>query len=449
MKRFGADLRLASALQATLNDLKRDALTAARELDLPTGTIQRALAGEPADAERMRNRIVAKWPVSARRLTLLEDDVSDDILFWNAEAAQASSRVISRAGTPYYEYRDTAMARVSPIRPEWIRMLVVSEPDVLDPQVRWNKGHALHQLTYFLGDVNFFYEQESARFCRRMQVGDSALIPSFVAHTFTATTDGRDPFIVAVTFPAALNQEVIEDLVVCHAGLLNTVDKQLRIARDDFPTPLLLHLQRASLSVPTVANLAEIDVARLEQLITNAACMTIDEVQALSAALCISPSELLRDDVTCEVVKIVQASHTISHPYPESGRYGVRQLAGSAFISGARGVEITVRAIKASDQADALWSGSHQYGFVLPGSAVDMSWGEGLAQLRTVVPGDSFYLKPWVRHAFTKTGKESADPQILSFRCDGALGAAALQELLRAGPEGLDGHRSHKTQWYS
>ena len=68
-----------------------------------------------------------------------------------------------RGGKPYYEYRDTAMSSVGPFRPEWIEELcVVDDNEPNNKQVQWNNGHFMHQFTYFIGEVNFYYLDENA-----------------------------------------------------------------------------------------------------------------------------------------------------------------------------------------------------------------------------------------------------------------------------------------------
>ena len=64
-----------------------------------------------------------------------------------------------RAGYPYYLYKDTVMSKVSTFRPEWIQQLkVVKNSNPNNSDVRFNNGHFLHQFTYFIGPVNFYYK---------------------------------------------------------------------------------------------------------------------------------------------------------------------------------------------------------------------------------------------------------------------------------------------------
>ena len=77
-----------------------------------------------------------------------------------AEDSEKSKRIMHRAGKPYYEYRDTAMSKVAPFRPEWIMELCsVNDNDPENSKVlQWNNGHFMHQFTYFIGNVNFYLQ---------------------------------------------------------------------------------------------------------------------------------------------------------------------------------------------------------------------------------------------------------------------------------------------------
>ena len=62
-----------------------------------------------------------------------------------------------RAGHPYYLYK-VGNDKVSTFRPEWIQQLKVVKNSNPNNSVRFNNGHFLHQFTYFIGPVNFYYK---------------------------------------------------------------------------------------------------------------------------------------------------------------------------------------------------------------------------------------------------------------------------------------------------
>ena len=61
------------------------------------------------------------WPINLRDFYLIEDDCPEGVKIMSAKDSEKSSRIMSRGGKPYYEYRDTVMSQVAPFRPEWIK----------------------------------------------------------------------------------------------------------------------------------------------------------------------------------------------------------------------------------------------------------------------------------------------------------------------------------------
>ncbi|MDA9227030.1 hypothetical protein N9P34_00565 [Actinomycetota bacterium] len=118
----------------------------------------------------------------------------------------ANARIFDRADphlskAPYYEYRDTAMTPLSPIRPEWIRPLrIVQDNDGENELAVLNYGHFLHQITFFAGPVNFYHKEGNRTVCTPMNFGDTNYIPPFIPHSFTSRDSDDDGLIVAVTF---------------------------------------------------------------------------------------------------------------------------------------------------------------------------------------------------------------------------------------------------------
>ena len=89
----------------------------------------------------------------------------------------------------YYEYRDTAMHKFSPIYPEWIKPLIVVKEDnnPRNKLICYNKGFMLFiQFTFFIGEVNFYWKDQSGYHCKTMNTGDSNYIPPFIPHSFQA-----------------------------------------------------------------------------------------------------------------------------------------------------------------------------------------------------------------------------------------------------------------------
>ena len=84
--------------------------------------------------------------------------------------------------------------------PEWISQIrFVNDSDPYNPDVVYNNGHFLHQINLFVGPVNFYYEINGKKFCKKMNTGDSSYISPYVKHSFTTRDKKKLAYIVAVT----------------------------------------------------------------------------------------------------------------------------------------------------------------------------------------------------------------------------------------------------------
>ena len=98
------------------------------------------------------------------------------------------------------------MQKNIPIYPEWIRpLVVVNNNDPKNRLVCYNKGHILHQFTFFIGEVNFYWKDSLGFQCKQMNTGDSNYIPPFVPHSFTSRNKKNPGLIIAVTFADILS----------------------------------------------------------------------------------------------------------------------------------------------------------------------------------------------------------------------------------------------------
>ena len=75
----------------------------------------------------------------------------------SAKESEKSSRVMERAGKPYYEYRDSAMSSVAPFRPEWIMELCYVKTMIQKIHCTMNNGHFMHSLRILLRSEFLLY----------------------------------------------------------------------------------------------------------------------------------------------------------------------------------------------------------------------------------------------------------------------------------------------------
>ena len=121
---------------------------------------------------------------------------------------------MQRGGKNYYEYRDTVMDRDAPFRPEWIRLLAfVKTNSPKEKTLQWNRGHLLHQLTYFVGEVNFYYiDKNKKKRTAIMNTGDSMYIAPYVPHTFASRNPNCEGYIVAITFSDKITPNIQNEI---------------------------------------------------------------------------------------------------------------------------------------------------------------------------------------------------------------------------------------------
>ncbi len=197
-----------------LNDVKRRPEDAARELKVPLDEINSILSGKKELSADIIEKATKIWPVNARDFYVIHDDCPQGIKIMRSEESKQSSRIMERSGHPYYEYRDTAMSKTAPFRPEWIMELCsVDDDDPKNKLIQWNNGHFLHQFTYFIGEVNFYYiDSDGGKKVALMNTGDSMYITPFVPHSFASRNDENPGLILALTYGSKITGDIQQEL---------------------------------------------------------------------------------------------------------------------------------------------------------------------------------------------------------------------------------------------
>ena len=110
------------------NDLKRTPEALAAETGVPIETVRAVIAGsaDEAVAHGLVKTMIEIYPISLTQLWVERDDTDSGVHVMRAAASAETSRIFDRrdrdgAMTPFYEYRDTAMSRLAPFKPEWIQ----------------------------------------------------------------------------------------------------------------------------------------------------------------------------------------------------------------------------------------------------------------------------------------------------------------------------------------
>ena len=149
-------------LRGLLNDLKRRPEDAAKELGFDIEDLEDYLSGTKPISSEFIKAACDKWPINERDFFVIKDDCPSGLKIMRSSDSNKSSRIMERAGKPYYDYRDTVITSSTTYRPEWIEELcIVDDNDPNNKSVQWNNGHFMHQFTYFIGDVNYYYVDEN------------------------------------------------------------------------------------------------------------------------------------------------------------------------------------------------------------------------------------------------------------------------------------------------
>jgi len=230
MKKFNKNNKIFSCLRLRqiLNDLKRRPEDAAADLNMSIANLKKLLTGEKALDEKIVRQITSIWPIRIEDLINPYFNKEPSFRIMRVSASKKTSRIMQRGGIDYYEYRDTAMSKGSPFFPEWIRELnYVENNNVNNKSLRWNRGHLLHQFTYFIGEVNFYYlDKNKKKKVAVMNTGDTMCVGPYVPHTFASRNKKCNGFIIAITYEDKITTEIQNELInIGEAKSLNFFDK--------------------------------------------------------------------------------------------------------------------------------------------------------------------------------------------------------------------------------
>jgi quercetin dioxygenase-like cupin family protein len=446
-------IEMGARMLAVANDLKRDAHILAEELRMDTDLVRSVLAGDAsaADALSLLESMVHTYPVSMRELWVDVVDTQRGVLVMSAEASQRSGRVYERIDGrgqrhPYFEYRDTAMSRTGPYKPEYVRPLRhVDDTDPGNLVLAYNKGHLLHQLTFYVGDVNVYWDQGGQRHCRQMRTGDSSYMTPFVPHSFVHRGEDSDGYILAVTYTgeiepaiATFNRQASVDLI--------TLAGDARDESELFAALMARVLAAWSIDTEQLAEalIAQgIAPARSAQLANGEGPVpTGDERRSLGVCLGLNPDYFCIQCVTRDQeVAIKQADDDLSRAFPHRGdaAYEISDLASTPHQPNLRGFNVRVL-------ADAGIEGVFRHHF----HEYVYNYGQAPASLHVagevheLSSGASAYIAPFKPHHFTASAE---DAHLLIVRVSGALSEAAIREYASYAP-GRERVARETTRWF-
>ncbi len=446
LKRQGANFL------ALMNDLKRNRRATAEELGIPLSQLEQIISGETVLPEEVIERATQIWPVNRRDFMVLEDDAPEGILIMRKEESQKSSRVFARGGSDYYEYRDTAMSKVSSFRPEWILELCKIEDDNPDnPLIQWNNGHFLHQFTLFIGPVNFYYLDEGKKKVFKANTGDSMYITPFVPHTFATrhrdSVDhyhGQEGLILALTYGNQLAGDAQQELSVLGPKLVSGYLLDTSSREKYFASLLRQQMASLSMSAEDLAAFSSLEAKVMTQFLEGEKLPTLAQYQRLADVLKVNSRDLMPPDYLDERVII----HPIKSSKPRRYQnYQITDLASVRFLPHSKALILDVES-EASDLN--LIVPLHQYCYNFGPACCVVQWNGGQsAEGRQEVilrPDDSLYIKPHIPHSFSVPAGSLG--RILSLRIAGRITGEAQRELSQINPHHLRRLCEENVLWY-
>jgi methylphosphonate synthase len=421
------------------NDLKRTVKSLAAEIEIDEKHLQKVIQGECSMDET--HRVIRKmgncYPIDISDLYFDEDDCDHNVKIMRSADSASSSRIFDRKDasgdrTPYYDYRDTAMSKLGPFKPEWIKELrTVNDADPENPDIAYNNGHFLHQATFFIGPVNFYWEVKGKKYCQEMNTGDSNYITPFWPHSFASRDPNHTALIIAVTFGGDVRRAQKE---IYRFGSDRINQFQLDNKNPNRAATQLLkqHMANENLTKEAVADNArdlEIDID-ITALLDESKEKSFDDLNKIAKCLNIDVVNLMLPQYEADQEVVVtqwEESKGFYFPSLENKNYKIWPLAKSASMPLMKGSNIHVLSQEA-DLKNAFNSSMHSYIYNYGSVALLFRWSVDEKILEDILhPGDSVYVQPFVKHAFGKQGEEPG--HLFMARVSGSVNVSTQKEM--------------------
>ena len=428
-----------------LNDIKRRPEDAAKELGVSLDEINSVLSGKKELSADIIEKATKIWPVNVRDFYVIHDDCPQGIKIMRSDESKQSSRIMERAGYPYYEYRDTAMSKTAPFRPEWIlELCFVDDNDPRNKLVQWNNGHFLHQFTYFIGEVNFYYiDSDGEKKVALMNTGDSMYITPFVPHSFASRNGAKQPgLILALTYGSKITGDIQQEL-----SALSNLGQEFAL---DFSTvekatsALLKYFREvSSISLDEISKRTDIPVEKIVEFESGKTTPSNIDLQNIAKALTVNFRDLLSNDKTENKVIVKHHDEEKKWFYPsQTSAYEFVELANTTTLPSSKSFEIKIN--NTDNKELDLKAGLHQYVYNISNNTITINWMlDSQFFSEKIHPNDSLYIKPFVEHNFRGEGK------LLVLRIGGKIAGDSQRELSFVGKENTKRAISETIQWFN
>lgn len=416
------------------NDLKRTISAMANDLDIDVEYLQKVIKGDckKRDTFSIIKKIEKIYPIDSSDLILINNDCKNGVSYLSVDKSKATSRVFNRLNkdkkrTPFYEYRDTAMSKLAPFKPEWIKELrVVNNSNPNNPDVAYNNGHFMHQMTFFVGPVNFYYEIDGKKFCQEMNTGDSNYITPYLPHTFTSRDKNQEAYIVAVTFGGDVRRAQKELYAL---GQERTLQYKLDIKNENKAVCELI-LQNMKNENITKDMLKDFNIDT-KKLLNKEIKKTQKEISEIASILNIEPLDLAVPKYQKEhEVVVCKKTNTKSTFFPskKSKKYEIFNLSRANKLPNLKGFNINILSNKIGKK-DMFDSSLHTYIYNYKKKDLKIVWiYQNKKYSKILKEGDSIYIQPFIKYGFKNIKKDSL-ASVCVVRVGGSVNLCTQKEL--------------------
>ena len=422
-----------------LNDLKRRPEDAAKDLKISLKKINNILSNKSKLDFKTITQAVKIWPVNYGDFFSFYDDAKLGFKIMRSNKSEKSKRIMKRGGKPYYLYKDTIMSKLSPFRPELITELaIVDNNNPNNFNVKYNNGHFLHQFTYFIGPVNFYYIENNKKKVAKMNTGDSMYISPYVCHSFTTRKNKKGILgkILALTYTDKLDNETLNEITALGFDIAKKYRINLKNKNNSFWSNLENFFKNSSLTFKEFKRQTSLDLSKMK----NMKKIPSDKIiKKLSMFLNINYREFFPPSNTVEV-KVQKYSKSKKWFYPSINKkdYSFKELTNIPQLPYSRGYELTL--LNDKNHKSYLDVPSHQYIYNLGPSKINFIINGKKGFLN---PLDSLYIKPNNKHLFYKKGK------LLVLRLGGKISGDSLYQLSMISEKNLKKTINDNRPWFN
>lgn len=425
---------LGARIFSEANDLKRTIDAMANDLSVDVNELKEIIKGNCSKNQILNiiKKMDKVYPIDSSDLILIDDDSTHGTVYYSSKKSKKSSRIFNRTNkenkkTPFYEYRDTAMSKLAPFKPEWIKELrIVDNNDPYNPDVSYNNGHFMHQMTFFVGAVNFYYELNGKKYCEEMNTGDSNYITPYIPHTFTSRDASKEAYIVAITFGGDVRRSQKELYAL---GVKRTLQYKLDI-RDENKAISQLILQNMKNENLTKSILKKEKKIDIDQLLDTKKRKSKKDLKNIAQILNIEISDLLvpkykkeHEVVICKKVN----SKQITYPSAKNKQYKIHNLARANKLPNVKGFGIKVLKDKIKSK-DMFETSLHSYIYNYTDIDAKIIWIYNNKKYTKILKnGDSIYIQPFIKYGFINITNKKA--KLCIARVGGAINICSQKEL--------------------